>query len=239
MKKRIKLLREALDLTQKGMGEILEIPPTAISKYECTPLKPSADILSRFGYKLNVNLHWLLTGEGEMFLEKENVSKEGILRDIKNFAGKIIRLSDSMIKDFPEDKIIPFKRKYPLIEGKAACGTPSVISEEEIIDYIYLLDFYNVTADFAIKTKGQSMIEYGILPDMLIFIKKQSSCESGNIVALNVYEGEESRIIVKKARRLPGGEMAFLDGKGEEMEIQGRVEVIGIVVFWMRDYRES
>ena len=67
MKNRIKFLREKLDLSQKEMGLKLAIPLTTISKYETGIVKPSSEILSNIGKVFNVNLNWLLIGEGDMF----------------------------------------------------------------------------------------------------------------------------------------------------------------------------
>ncbi len=72
MKERMRNIREVLGLTQKEFAARLEIPYTTISKYEHGNIKPSSDILSKIGRSYNVNLHWLLTGEGEMLLQDTN-----------------------------------------------------------------------------------------------------------------------------------------------------------------------
>jgi transcriptional regulator with XRE-family HTH domain len=62
---RFKYFRDKLELTQRGLAEKLEIPSTAISKYEQELIRPSADLLTKIGL-MGININWLLTGEGEM-----------------------------------------------------------------------------------------------------------------------------------------------------------------------------
>ncbi|OQA16984.1 MAG: LexA repressor [bacterium ADurb.Bin363] len=125
---------------------------------------------------------------------------------------------------------------YPMIEGQAACGAPSALAEEQIIDWIPMPAKFNIKADFVIQTKGESMIEYGIAPDMLCFIRKQSNIESGNIVLLAVNETDTIQPVIKKAKAL-SDKIVFQNGKGEIMELNENVSVVGTVTFWMPDIR--
>jgi transcriptional regulator with XRE-family HTH domain len=77
MKNRIKLLRKHFGLRQQDMALSLMVPKTAISKYELGKIKPSSDCLAKMVNVYNVNLNWLLTGIGGMFLEQEIMSATG------------------------------------------------------------------------------------------------------------------------------------------------------------------
>lgn len=72
MKERIKKIRESLNLSQKEFAQELGVISTAISKYERGEVKPASDFLDKLYRKFHVNLNWLISGKGQMFL----VSKE-------------------------------------------------------------------------------------------------------------------------------------------------------------------
>ncbi|MEQ8168910.1 MAG: S24 family peptidase [Candidatus Eremiobacterota bacterium] len=128
-------------------------------------------------------------------------------------------------------------KDYPVIDGSIACGIPSAIAEDHIIDRIPLPKKFNIKADFVMKTKGDSMTEYGITSGMLVFIRKQTTIEHGNIVLLAVYESGEVQPVLKKVKLLSGGTVVFQNCKGEIMEQNENVEVIGVATFWMPDIR--
>jgi transcriptional regulator with XRE-family HTH domain len=74
---RLKQLRRRLNkMTQSEFAKPLEIPYTAISKYETDQINPSSEILSKIGKIYKVNLNWLLTGEGEIFLSQDSIPRE-------------------------------------------------------------------------------------------------------------------------------------------------------------------
>ena len=127
----------------------------------------------------------------------------------------------------------------PILEGQAACGTPSVLTQDMIDDYLTFPSDYSIPADFIITAKGDSMIEEGITDGMLCFIKKQDACNSGELILLNVYECDESNLIIKKSRTVQNI-MVFQDGKGNIMEIpeEGRMDIIGKVIYKSDDPRQ-
>lgn len=72
---RFREIRKKLKLTLREMAQVLAIPLSTVSKYEQGVIKPGVEILSRVCIKYKVNINWLLTGAGEMFLENEDISK--------------------------------------------------------------------------------------------------------------------------------------------------------------------
>lgn len=64
---RLKALRRALSLTQKKMSEVLNCSQAKVSDYESGKLSVSNFDLSTIANTFNVNLNWLVTGEGQMF----------------------------------------------------------------------------------------------------------------------------------------------------------------------------
>jgi transcriptional regulator with XRE-family HTH domain len=71
---RIKTLRTNLGLSQESFGAKLNIPGHQISKYERGEITPASSALLKLNEAYNVNLNWLLTGTGEMFIEHDRQS---------------------------------------------------------------------------------------------------------------------------------------------------------------------
>lgn len=80
---------------------------------------------------------------------------------------------------------LPQTRPVPVI-GRIACGTP-IFAEENVEDYAEL--DVRVRADFALRCKGDSMVNAHIFDGDLVFIRKQPDVENGEIAAV-VIDGE-------------------------------------------------
>ena len=70
MKERIRLLRETLGLTQRAMGEAIGLKDSTIATYEIGRSRPSGAALRAICDKFGVNMDWLLTGDGDMFVKR-------------------------------------------------------------------------------------------------------------------------------------------------------------------------
>ena len=70
MHSRIKELRKSLHLTQQKLADELGVSRSNIASYESGDNKISQAVITLICIKFNVNEHWLRTGEGEMFVQK-------------------------------------------------------------------------------------------------------------------------------------------------------------------------
>lgn len=70
--------------------------------------------------------------------------------------------------------------KVPIV-GSIAAGTP-ILAEENIEDYFYIDN--SVKCNFALKVKGDSMINADIFDGDIVFIRKQPTLENGEIGAI-------------------------------------------------------
>ena len=103
---RFKILRKSLGKSQKTFALELGIHQSTIANIENSKIFPNMQFLNILYKNYKLNTHWLLTGEGEMFL-----SSEESIEDISiNFTS------------VPE--ISP-----------ASCGSSGVIPQEEILGY--------------------------------------------------------------------------------------------------------
>lgn len=123
--------------------------------------------------------------------------------------------------------IIPMPRTYtvPLV-GTIACGQPilAVENAEELVEVPE-----QVHADFALRCKGDSMINARIFDGDIVYIHSQPEVENGQIAAVRI--GEEatlkkvyftgSRLILRAANPL-FNDLEYEDQALEEVEILGK-----------------
>lgn len=75
--KRLRLIRERMGITQAEVGEKLGIQSQHVSKYERGETVPTWENLIKLIDLYDVNINWLLTGKGSMFLSPVNYSLQG------------------------------------------------------------------------------------------------------------------------------------------------------------------
>lgn len=98
-------------------------------------------------------------------------------------------LSDASTVLLPDNVIpMPLMRKVPLI-GTIACGQP-IFAEENIEGEVSVPE--QVSADFALRCKGDSMINARIHDGDVVYIRHQDTVENGQIAAVLI--GEEATL---------------------------------------------
>ena len=75
--KRLRLIRERMGITQAELGNKLGIQSQHVSKYERGKTVPTWENLIKLNERYDVNINWLLTGKGSMFLSPVNYSIPG------------------------------------------------------------------------------------------------------------------------------------------------------------------
>lgn len=89
------------------------------------------------------------------------------------------------------DNIIPIKtQKVPLL-GEIACGEPIVANREH---EVYVEATTDIHADYAVKARGDSMINARIYDGDIVFIREQPDVENGEIAAVVI----EDEITLKR-----------------------------------------
>lgn len=89
---------------------------------------------------------------------------------------------------YPEDKDVS-PRKIPII-GVIAAGMP-ILAQENIEGFEHVPE--NLSVDFCLRVKGDSMINARILDGDLVYIRQQPEVESGEIAAVLI-DGEEATL---------------------------------------------
>jgi SOS regulatory protein LexA len=185
---RLKILIKSMGLTQKAFAEQLGISGNAITEIlHGRTGKLSATIMELLKFKFGVNINWLLTGKGTMFLDtfkpipiKSDLDKDGIVRALEQ--------AKQIIEKQPGDKPQGYDLsiEIPML-GELAAGHP-VFAEENIEDMFYIPhSILGCNGNFfALRVRGDSMIESDIKNrDIAVFVQiddPQSELVDGDIV---------------------------------------------------------
>lgn len=130
----------------------------------------------------------------------------------------------------PNMELLRPMKQIPLI-GEIACGIP-ILAQENVADYVDLPN--HIHADYALKCRGDSMINANIHDGDIVYIRQQSDVNNGQIAAVMV-DGNESEATLKRFYRKDNmitlisensaqGPMVYV---GEDM---ARVHVLGLAV---------
>ncbi len=166
--KRLRKIRELLNMNQREFAELLGISQTRLSQIEHDKHQPSIKILLPL-IEQNFNITWLLTGEGEPFIQQKSGEKE------------------------PQELV-----KIPFLDAIAGAGTTGGFLSDEIVENVYFpstiirhLSAYRPQDIFLIIVSGDSMSPT-ILPGDICIVQKYRPGEqlkSGSIYIIrNHYE---------------------------------------------------
>ena len=121
---------------------------------------------------------------------------------------------------------MPPMRKVPLV-GSIACGTP-ILAQQNIDGSVDAPE--DIRCDFALRCKGDSMIDAGIHDGDAVYIRIQPEVENGEIAAVRIgeeatlkrvyYDGTTLTLMPANVAFAP---MIYTGPQLEEVHIEGRV----------------
>lgn len=166
---RLKELRTSKDLTQQKLAEFIGISKSSINMYERGEREPGLDLIENIADFFNVDLDYLI---GKT--------------DVPNKSFEFSTLKN----------IMPIKtKKIPLL-GEVACGKPIIANS----DYeVYVDATTDINADFALKARGDSMINARIFDGDIVFIRKQPDVENGEIAAVIIDDEVTLKRVYKRS----------------------------------------
>ena len=121
--------------------------------------------------------------------------------------------------EVPEDRV-------PIV-GNVAAGSP-ILAQECIEDYLTYDTGHRSGEYFALRVRGESMLNAGILPDDLVVVHQQQTANNGEIVVALI---EDEATVKRFSRRnghiwlLPENE-AYLPIDGTYAQILGKVAAV-------------
>lgn len=120
------------------------------------------------------------------------------------------------------------------ILGKVQAGLPS-LAVEEIEGYLNLDSLmFSDDSTFALRVRGDSMVEAGIMPDDLVLVKKQNVAQTGETIVALIEEEATVKNLGKKQGRY------FLEPANpnyQPIPVDEHVSIIGKVISVVRKYR--
>lgn len=147
----------------------------------------------------------------------KSLSDKGyIIKD--NGSNRSIRLANSNAKQVP-------------VMGTVAAGQP-ILAIEDISDYVTVNSHYNADELFALKLKGDSMIEIGMNSGDIIIARKSSVARNGQIVVALI----EDEATVKEFYKENGHFRLQPYNKKMKPIIVDDVKILGIVISLVRNY---
>ena len=165
---RFKQCLKEKNIKQAELARSTKITPSSISDWSKGKYVPKRDKLLAIAEYLSVNPDWLVGDCDNMFVEEHITSSS----------------------DEDSDEYIDNTSKLPIL-GTIFAGD-GVYIEEEYDEHIFIDQ--GMGADFALRVKGDSMIEAGIFDGDLVFIRQQSSVRNGKIAAVRLTEWNEASL---------------------------------------------
>lgn len=162
---RLKELRKSSELTIRELAEYLGVAKSTINMYERGKREPAFATLEAIADYFNVDMDYLL-GKSDC--------KNRYLESLSAAPNNIIPM--------------PATRELPLL-GNIACGEP-ILAEENLDGTVSCPE--HVAADFALRCKGDSMINARIFDGDIVYIRQQPSVDDGQIAAVLI--GDEATL---------------------------------------------
>jgi SOS-response transcriptional repressor LexA/DNA-binding XRE family transcriptional regulator len=238
---RLRQLREILGLRRTEFAFKLGVPRTSLINYEKGTSLP-VDFLILLKEKFNVNIDWFLTGNGEIFLsknDKKQPEKHPLIRDLEammaqnleNIEKRLVILetrlknteltpesADTMYVSEPEPDYDDDNEKAVFVENIAA-GRPIYQSDDQS-RYINVPKRYIKTRpeDYYVgRIKGTSMTAAGI-PDGCLALFRVSDTPRDGAIQVVEHQGEAT---LKRMREIPGKgwKICFEDHSGRFIDI--------------------
>ncbi len=155
----LKHLRKSNDLTQTQLADKLGLAFSTISMYERGEREPDFETLEAIADFFNVTMDYLHGKEP-------------------------LNIQNSYNTVFTYNNIIPMPKmnRIPLL-GTIACGEP-IMCEQNFDGDVDIPD--DIKADFALRCKGDSMVDARINDGDIVYIRSQPMVENGEIAAVRI-----------------------------------------------------
>lgn len=200
----LKSLRRNKKITQTELADALEVSRSALSLYELNLREPDFKFLQKVANYFKVSLDFLLG---------QNLAK--------NFPPK------AYFEEYVPDLVL-----IPIV-GRVPAGTPT-IPLEDIEDYLPVPKSFAREDElvFALKIKGDSMIDIGINDGDIVLVKKQPTANNGQTVIARI-NGED--VTCKRFYQLESKvTLEPANSKYRALE-PNNVEIVGVVFKVIKD----
>ena len=171
---RLLVAMELRGINAAELSRLSGVNEGAISQYKKGKYKANQHNIEKIAKFLNVSIPWLM-GVTDVFGSYENG-----------------------LSPIPQlDNILPIKRKSFPVLGDVAAGVP-IEAQQHIETWVTVDEDFD--ADYALRVKGDSMIEADINNGDIVFIKQQPDVENGEIAAVYVDGGATLKRVYKDGK---------------------------------------
>lgn len=168
---RFKLLRKERGLSQAALATELGFTKSSVNMYERGDREPGLESLETIADFFNVDMDYLLG--------KSDVQNRFLYTPASD--AESVALPDNILS-------MPATYTVPLL-GTIACGEP-ILAAENIEDNVEVPE--HIHADFALRCKGDSMINARIHDGDIVYIRRQPAVNNGEIAAVLI--GDEATL---------------------------------------------
>lgn len=203
---RIRKLRKEKKKSMAEVARELKMPYTTYVNYEKEQREPNSEILILLSDYFECSVDYLIGRSDDRY-------------------GTTV--SDNNVKHTKNIIPLPETKKLPLL-GAIACGEP-ILAEENIENYVDVDK--DVEAEFALRCKGDSMIDARINSGDIVYIHQQPDVENGEIAAVligneatlkRVYKYPEKQMIVLKPANPNYEDLIYIGEEAQNVRIMGK-----------------
>lgn len=128
-----------------------------------------------------------------VYTDLNKLEQEGLIKRLDNTSRSIEITELQTEQETEKEETID----VPIL-GRVAAGEP-IFAEENIEYHFPIPSYYSSKGDlFMLKVQGESMIEAGILDGDKILVRKQNTCDNGDIVVALIEDGATVKTFYKK-----------------------------------------
>ncbi|MBI9032428.1 helix-turn-helix domain-containing protein [bacterium] len=238
---RLLTLRKTLGYTQEKFSKFLGISRANYSQYEGGRSNANPNLLQSIAKQFNTNLHWLITGEGEMFLSKDQ-DKKPKLEINSDKLHHYIELGKAQARQeiSHSDEVLPAYLSLPIV-GEIAAGTPMQVSEHDGLGTILVSAqvIHHINNYYCFRVNGCSMRPEVHHLDVVI-INKVYNWEDldDKIVAVRIDEGITLKVLKLDDENKCTWLMPVNNGyKPILLNENSTIVVLGVLEYLIRSYK--
>ena len=164
-----------------------------------------------------------LTSSSSVHAQLANLERRGLLHKDPT-KPRAMTLSEPRL----EGAVVP-------VLGRIAAGTP-VLATEHVEEYLTVpMGFVSGAEHFALRVRGDSMVDAGILDGDTVVVRAGDSAENGDIVAVLLPGPAEDEATVKRLRRQRNRVLLVPENRAlEPFEMDPEGRILGTVVAVLR-----
>lgn len=227
---RLKDLRMSLGLSQKTMGERLQIAQTTYANYETGKANIPDELKARLINQFKVNLNWLVVGQGSMYLD----GKEGDEAPRKE---TYVTPRGREVEPSPNDPSV----FVPVLAGKVSAGPGEEWLPVDFREGVMIpiprrfTRAHDIKDVFAAEVKGDSMMDAQLYDGDYVFAVRELVAGDG-IYVISI----AGSVYVKRIELDLLGEKVGVISENphyQPMELAaGQVTVLGKVIGWLHHH---